>query len=210
MRHGETQWNVDLRYQGSTDIPLTDEGVRQADLLARRMSTIRASAILSSPLVRARVTADAVAARQTDGARVELRDGLCEYHFGEWEGKSVRELASEPGSLARKWWDAPFSFVPPGAEPRASVIDRTSKIAREAASGAHGSSVFIVAHGVIVRLLLSSLLGIDDLRVLWRFRSNNCSVSVVEISHGRPWLLALNDSAHLSVPIDAISSLSFP
>ena len=85
IRHGETDWNKAFRYQGSSDVPLNDEGLRQAALLGTRLSRIRPSRILASPLMRAFRTAETIRERN-DGAEeleTETRDDLREISFGE-------------------------------------------------------------------------------------------------------------------------------
>lgn len=209
MRHGETPWNREQRYQGSSDVPLSDEGRAQARRLALRMRAARPVRVLSSPLVRAHETAKIVMAENASSAQIELRDGLCEYSFGAWEGLTVDEIKSRDGDLLRRWWAAPFSERPDGAETVESILSRTSAVADEIAAAAEpASSTFVFAHGVIIRALLSALLSIDQLSALWRMRSDNCSLTIVELwGEHRPFLRSLNDTIHMRVPEHLIAEL---
>src|SRR5919112_3187296 len=96
-RHGETDWNRELRIQGSSDIELNELGRRQAQGLAQELTDVDLDAIYASDLARARQTAEAVAA--THGLEVKLDSRLRERSFGSWEGLTRDDLdAMPPGS----------------------------------------------------------------------------------------------------------------
>ena len=84
VRHGETDWNAQRRYQGQTDVPLNEAGRRQADALAERLAGEEISAVLSSDRQRARQTALAIAAPH--GLPVQEEPRMCEIALGDWEG----------------------------------------------------------------------------------------------------------------------------
>ncbi len=222
IRHGETDWNKAFRYQGSSDVPLNDEGLRQAALLGTRLSRIRPSRILASPLMRAFRTAETIRERN-DGAEeleTETRDDLREISFGVWEGLSIPEIKEKDGKTFERWRRAPFSCAPEGGETFPDIMRRSQVLAEELKCGAPGSDTFVVTHGGVLRALIAALLEFDDIDLLWRMRFDNCSISVVDIWNGKsvgstrsryPSLLTSNDTHHLRLERDeAIASLVFP
>ena len=108
IRHGRTDWNVQGRVQGRTDIPLDETGLRQAAAVARRLSGIRLNAIYTSPLRRAHDTAKAVAAFHD--CDIYVSEKLTEINFGAWEGKTGSELEAQYAAL----WRDPSSGNMPG------------------------------------------------------------------------------------------------
>jgi probable phosphoglycerate mutase len=147
-RHGETDLNVQMRYQGATDMPLNELGWTQAQTLAQRLPA-DISRIVASPLLRAQQTASLVS--QARGLPVLTMSEFRERNFGVFEGLTHEEVqARHPELYARKvamlWDDAP-----PGGETIREVVARvqTGLQRLEAAHG--GESVLLVAHGFIAR-----------------------------------------------------------
>ncbi|RYD78766.1 MAG: histidine phosphatase family protein, partial [Sphingobacteriales bacterium] len=106
LRHGETAYNADgNRYCGRTDIELTTKGLRQAKFVFDQLSDIKIDAVYSSPLLRAKRTAE-IASGERD---VFIDERLIEVDFGDWEGKTKEEFIAENASLWTDWMDAPES-----------------------------------------------------------------------------------------------------
>jgi phosphoserine phosphatase len=190
-RHGQTVWNADRRFQGGSDIPLSDFGRAQAAALGRGLAGYRVTAAYVSPLARARETA-AIALAGTDVTATPL-DGLRELSLGEWEGCSVSEIRQREGDPYLAWLRAPDACRPPGAEP----LEEVSRRVRQAIDGiaaAHpsGDDILVIAHGGVISVYACHLLGctFDD---LWRLRVDNASITVVK----PPRLTTVNDTRHL-------------
>jgi 2,3-bisphosphoglycerate-dependent phosphoglycerate mutase len=144
-RHGETDWNRDLRIQGSSDVDLNPVGREQAQALARELADIELDAIYSSDLSRARETAEVVAAKH--GLEVRLDARLRERSFGSWEGLTREDIAALPqGSRHDGETDD---------QVRARVLDAVQEIA-EAHPGRH---VLVVAHGGALNTLWHHAVG---------------------------------------------------
>jgi probable phosphoglycerate mutase len=145
-RHGETDWNRELRIQGSSDIELNELGRRQAQALAQELTDVDLDAIYASDLSRARATAEAVAA--THGLEVKLDSRLRERSFGSWEG------------LTRDDLDA----MPPGShhdgETDEEVRERMLAAVQEIAAAHPGEEVLIVSHGGALNTLWHHALGV--------------------------------------------------
>ena len=197
MRHGQTTWNAERRFQGQSDIPLDDTGQAQAERAARLLAALRPDLIVSSDLVRAAATA-APLARLT-GLDVILDKDLRERHGGCWEGLTDTQIRERYPVEHATW-------TPPDGEPSAAVADRvatalqrTAASVAEQVAGRDGLAV-VVSHGAALRLGMSRLLGMpDDLSGVLGPLSN-CSWSVLGVRWGR-WRLQEHNAGNLPEPV---------
>ncbi|MBM6828152.1 histidine phosphatase family protein [Anaerotignum lactatifermentans] len=197
IRHGETLWNRQGRYQGSTDIELSEEGLAQAELMAKRFRYLPLDAVYVSPLKRARATADAIA-RET-GLTPVVEDRFREINFGEWEGKSIPELQEIYGQAYRDFYADPFSHPFPGEGSFAKVTERSMEAFEELLKKHEGQRVAIVSHGGLLRVLLVAIMGMD-LNFYRKTWMTNTSITTVDVmADGRRLLMTLNDKAHLEM-----------
>jgi alpha-ribazole phosphatase/probable phosphoglycerate mutase len=211
VRHGETDWNREFKYQGSTDIALNENGRSQARKVGLRLSRVTLSRVFSSPLLRAYGTAEAIMEANAGDAPIEALDDLREISFGEWEGLTYSEITARHASDYKAWRENPFSSAPTGGESFESVRLRAARAAETVKSAAApGTAILAVAHGVVLRTLAASLTGAEDLKLMWRARFDNCSVSALDLFGGRPSLVFLNDTQHLRLGDEKIGILSFP
>ena len=145
-RHGETDWNRELRIQGSSDIELNELGRQQAQFLAQELTDVDLDAIYSSDLARARQTAEAIAA--THALEVRLDRRLRERSFGSWEG-FTREDIDE---------------LPPGSrhdgESDEQVRARVLAAIEDIAAAHPGEQVLVVSHGAALNALWHHALGV--------------------------------------------------
>jgi alpha-ribazole phosphatase/probable phosphoglycerate mutase len=211
IRHGETDWNRELRYQGSSDVELNEEGERQARSAGIRLSRIVPARVYSSPLKRALRTAEIILENNSGDAAVELCCDLREISFGSWEGLTAAQISERDAAALAAWREAPFSAAPDGGESFASVASR-SKTAAESIkkSGRPGEAAFVVSHGAVLRALIASFMEAADIDMLWRLRFDNCSISALDRWGARPSLLLLNDTNHIRLREEDIWLLSFP
>lgn len=141
VRHGETEWSRSGRHTGSTDVPLTGDGERQAERLGAALGVHRFARVLCSPLWRARQTC--AAAGLLD--RAEIREELAEWDYGEYEGRTTAEIDAErPGWLL--WTDGA-----PGGETAVQVGARLDPLIAELRHLAGDAVLF--AHGHVLRVL---------------------------------------------------------
>ena len=172
LRHGETQWNTELRLQGTLDSPLTERGLLQAramgEALARalRRETIEPGQLLwfASPLGRTQQTAAAIAeAAGVPDAPWQADHRLAELRYGEWEGLQVREIeVLTPGAMAR-WRSDPLVFTPPGGETHLELRQRTAQFLEDAL--ALDRALVIVGHGVAGAMLRGLYLGLTPAEI---------------------------------------------
>nr|WP_272881566.1 histidine phosphatase family protein [Fundidesulfovibrio soli] len=159
VRHGRTSWNEERRIQGRADSPLTDEGAREVAAWPEILRVYGFSALYSSPIGRAALTADALG--RGLGLPVRTESGLAEQEFGSWTGLTVPELRAA-GLLAPQE-AVGWAFTPPGGEARAEVLARSWEALTRLARAHEGQSILAVTHEGVVRAVLYALLGRDYL-----------------------------------------------
>ncbi|MGC9334671.1 MAG: alpha-ribazole phosphatase [Anaerolineae bacterium] len=194
VRHGETAWNASRRYQGKTDVPLNGVGRRQVNALAQRLSSEEIDAIYASDLQRARETAEAIAALHELPVQADRR--LREISFGAWEGLTRQEIMQRDADSLKAWYDDPLHASPPGGETLTQVARRAGAALAKITRCHSDSTVLIVAHGGILRVLLWLALEISP-TAYWRFRFGLASLSEVSIYETRATLNSLNDTTYL-------------
>ncbi|GAA3310927.1 histidine phosphatase family protein [Streptomyces cinereospinus] len=196
VRHGETPWHAENRYAGRTDVPLTERGRRQAAALGVWAGDQRLDAVLSSPLRRARLTAEPAAAAL--GLPVRVDERLCEVDFGRGEGLTRAEMRERfPRELAAFLADPVTHHLPGGEDPAAAAARARDCLARTAARFP-GGRVLVVAHSTLVRLLLCDLLGIPLARYRTVFPAlENGALTELRLHDGTAALLRLNAPAQV-------------
>lgn len=191
-RHGQTEGNVQERYQGRTDVELNEVGLQQADRLARRLSSEKIDCIYSSDLKRAMQTAERVASAHnlTVNPRKELR----ELDVGEFEGKRLEEIVEDHGPLEEMWSEGEWRA--PGGETLSELSERVGRFVADVERRHKEGTILVVAHGGMLRSLISGFLGIDP-HNWWRFQLDSASLSVLELHPERAVVTLLNDTCHL-------------
>jgi probable phosphoglycerate mutase len=197
VRHGETAWNREGRYQGRTDIPLSPDGERQVRALAARLRDVTIDIALSSPLSRAKSTAEAICAGRE--LQLELDPGLLEISHGEWEGKLASDVELSHAEMFGEWRTAPGHDSPagPGAETLGDVEARAWPVLMQVCDRlGSGGTALITAHDAVNRVILCKVLGLPLTRV-WRFRQAPAALNVLGgNSLLELQLVRLNDSEH--------------
>lgn len=158
VRHGQTDWNVVGRLQGSTDIPLNDAGLQQARVAAQTLVRLvrPQPLVISSPLSRALDTAAAFA--ELAGVPVETDERLMERAYGVWEGRTMAEIEQQwPAEFAARAQALPFAVD--GMETDEETGDRVAAAAREHADRTEGD-VVLFTHGSAGRMGVTTLLGL--------------------------------------------------
>lgn len=179
MRHGQTDWNAQFRFQGRTDIPLNAEGRAQAQAAAPFVAAYRPSRIVASPLQRALVTAQAVGERA--GLEVETDARFQETYLGEWEGMVNDDVvAQDPTGVARWRAGEPGFRAGRTGESKLDVARRASDALEEIMrTAAPGSTTLVVMHGGAAAALIGALMHLDP-RDWPRFQGlGNCAWSVL-------------------------------
>jgi broad specificity phosphatase PhoE len=153
LRHGLTSWNLEGRYQGHTDIPLCAVGLAEAHEAGAALRFARAGLLLTSPLHRARATAEVIS-QHLSSIPCHVDERLVEIGFGEWEGLTQIEIKQRWPALLRAWKRAPQSVRFPGGEGLADGLHRLEDFVRHPpwAGSARLRCVIAVTHTGLIRL----------------------------------------------------------
>lgn len=197
IRHGETAWNPDNRFQGSADTELSEKGREQARRLGERLRGKRIDRIISSPLSRARETAEAIAGHH--GLTVEIEPRLCEVNYGYWEGKNASELLAEgdPGIgdylRDRDYYGFPGEGTLNNARYRiGSYLDELKRGYWET-----DEVIVLVGHAAIFRMGIFHLLDIGNI-YYYRIVPSNTGITTFSLSKEKGIRLeCYNDTSHL-------------
>ncbi len=194
VRHGATANNVQARYTGQSDVPLSPLGERQAVALANRLRGERFDAMVTSDLRRARGTAEAIAAYH-DLPLVEDA-ALREIAMGEWEGRTHAEAKERFPEECAAWEADPLHHAPPGGETLIAFGERVDVALKRWHARHPEGSVLWVTHGGLIGVLLCQVLGMSlDRR--WQFRRDNAAVNELEVGDDWAMVTRLNDTTHL-------------
>jgi len=198
VRHGETAWNREGRYQGHTDIALSDVGQAQVRALGQRLASLPIELAVASPLSRARATADAILAGRT--ITLELDAGLAEISHGDWEGQLATEVERSHAEMFGVWRTSPSRDAPagPGAESLGDVEARAWPVLeRTCARLGPDDTALIVAHDAVNRVLICRVLGLA-LQHVWKFRQASAALNVLAgRSLAELQVVRLNDAEHI-------------
>ena len=194
LRHGETAWNRERRYQGWTDTPLSPEGLVQAEAAARELREHTFAAVYASPLRRALDTAAAIAAPH--GLDVETDPAFKELAFGAWEGLTLDEARARDAALYEGWAKTPHLCSPPGGENLAQARERVLAGLERLRAGHTEATVCLVAHGIPVRILILEALGLP-LERIWSLHSAPTGISELEFRDDWTALHRMNTLVHL-------------
>ena len=195
LRHGQTPLSVERRFAGRGDIPLTEVGRAQAEAAARRLAARRVDAIVTSPLLRTRSTAEYAAAAL--GVAVEADDGFVETDFGAWEGMTFAEAHEHDPEAVDRWVSDPY-VAPPGGEAFAAVSARVGA-ARDALVERHrGRTVLVVTHVTPIKSLVQQALA-APLQSLYRMHLDTASLTEVDVYSDGPMVMrTFNDTSHMA------------
>ena len=195
LRHGETEWNAEGRLCGCSDVPLSENGRRQAQLLAHRLKSVPAQELYSSPLVRALETARLIG--QAIGRVPVVDQRLIELNYGEWEGHTFEECRRSSPDRYRAWEMDPAAVAPPQGESGAHLVERVWPFMDELSKRHPGGNVVVVCHKTVCRLLACHIMGIPLAEYRQRVRMDNSALNIFA-THGEHWrVVTLNDTAHL-------------
>lgn len=197
-RHGQTAWNLERRFQGSTDIDLTDIGVSQAKRAARLLASLKPDAIVASDLKRAAATASELAA--LTGLEVTHEQGLQETYAGEWQGLTHDEIITRFGDQYNAWKRGE-SVRRGGGELETEVADRAAPIVlRHAEKLPEDGTLVVVSHGGTIRTTIGRLLGLESHHWEGLGGLSNCCWSVLG-QGARGWRLLEHNAGTLPEPV---------
>jgi broad specificity phosphatase PhoE len=195
VRHGATLLTAEDRFAGSTDVPLSPEGLRQAGSLAKRLRGQEIVAIYASPMQRTLETAGILATPH--GLQPIAEPAFREIDYGHWEGRTRSEVETTFQDEYAIWAEDPFTVAPAGGESGLNVLNRALPVMRRIVERHRHQSVVIVSHKGTNRLLISSLLGFDLRGYRDRLDQSPAALNSLDfMNEVRPRLRLFNDVSH--------------
>lgn len=189
VRHGQTAANKERRFVGAMDVPLDERGLAQARALGARLADLPRQALYSSPLSRAKATAESL-------GTPALQPSLQELDQGEFEGKPGAEVMSAHPEIFRQWALDPLDVRVPGGETLRELRERALPTVLDLGAR-HDDTIVVVSHQMVLATLVLTALDLP-FRFLRHVRQGNTAVSVLGVRDGRLSVHHLNDTDHLS------------
>lgn len=195
VRHGQTDYNKNGRFQGTTDVDLNSLGLKQADQIGKRLQSKRIDIIYASHLKR--VTQTAVVISKYTSANITTREELREIDMGAWECLNFEQVNSQYAGYYEEWSKHIEDMPYPGGECGADVEKRAMKVVEEIINQGYEESVIVTSGGTI-RVLLSRFMGLN-LENRFLIDTDNCGLSIVRYDKQsrKYYIKCINDTSHL-------------
>ena len=198
VRHGTTDWNQGEIFRGRLDVKLNETGRAEARALAPYFQNVKLSGIFSSPLSRAKETAQAIA--DAKGLEVTPDSAFVDLDLGSWQGLSVQRVKEEYPDLYRLWIERPQDVTFPGGETLAQARVRAWEGFLRLFQQYEEKTILIVSHRVITKLLICTVLGIGESH-FWQIKQEATAINRIDFLQSRFVASLINDTCHLeSVP----------
>ncbi len=208
VRHGETDWNLEGRFQGQIDIPLNKNGHTQAAAASVFLSNQPINKAFSSSMSRPRQTA-ATILKSHPGVEIQLKEDLVEIGHGLWEGKLESEIQKEWPDLLRAWQLSPESVQMPNGETINDVSTRAMKCWKLICKGlSTQDTALVVAHDAVNKTILCELLGLKASDI-WMIKQGNGGITVVDLSPNPDHpdvITCMNLTSHLGGILDTTAA----
>ncbi|MBI2333407.1 MAG: alpha-ribazole phosphatase [Chloroflexi bacterium] len=216
-RHGETDHNLNRRYQGQMDVTLNQTGILQARQLAKRLSTEKIDTVIASDLSRTVETAKIIQNAQGgvtstalsaslaagDGGRsnfnppaIQTDPRWRELSFGKWEGLNHKEIEEQWQDEAKAWYTDIVHAVPPEGESLIQLSKRVGEALDDLKSNHKDETVLLVTHSGVIQTLMCLVLDVD-LKRYWQFRVLQASLTVIRFHEAGGVIELFNDCSHL-------------
>ncbi|OPA73717.1 histidine phosphatase family protein [Paenibacillus selenitireducens] len=194
VRHGQTVWNTEHRFQGHQDSPLTKQGIQQAEWLSESLQNVHLDHIYASTSGRASRTADIL--KGDRNIPMTQTDDLMEQNLGVWEGRVQEEIQQLYPEQWESFWKNPSAFYVDASETYQEVLKRAVSLLQHILNEHAGQSVLLVTHTVVVKLLMAYFEG-RPLRELWNlpYIHPTC-LCKVEVYSDRSDIILHGDTSH--------------
>ena len=208
IRHGETNWNKEGRFQGQIDIPLNENGKNQARKTFEYLRNVSFNKAFSSSMHRPYETAQIILQDNKD-LKIEKIDSLVEISHGLWEGKLEAEIRETWPVLLKNWHDKPEEVTMPEGESIKNVSERSVEAFKKICSSQKDNDLsLLVAHDAVNKTLICNILGINYSDI-WMIKQGNGGITIIDLFNDPskpPLISALNITTHLGGIIDSTAS----
>ena len=205
IRHGETNWNKEGRFQGQIDIPLNEKGKEQASKASQYLEEIEFTKAFSSSMKRPYETAKIIL--KNNNIQIEKIESLVEISHGLWEGKLEEEIKQTWPEMLKNWHEKPESVTMPEGESIKQVSDRAiSAWNLICNSQQEKDTSLLVAHDAVNKTLICHILGLSYSDI-WMIKQGNGGITVIDIFKNKNYVLSsVNITNHLGQIIDSTAS----
>lgn len=194
VRHGETTWNIEGRFQGQIDTPLSERGLKQGQLLAKGLENIPIDLCIASPLSRAYDTCKFCA--DLHNLPVATDERLLEINHGSWEGVLAPDIAKNYPELLEQWHTAPHLVtMPEGGESLEDVRSRARAAFDEYVAKYPDKTILVAAHDAVNKAIICDIMGMGQ-EHFWQIKQDNTCINVLEYN-GSWRVVLLNSTNHL-------------
>jgi broad specificity phosphatase PhoE len=194
VRHGQTEWNIERRYQGWGDSPLTEQGINQAKALSKHIENIHFDAFYCSPRGRAQETAKLIRGKRN--LEIITVVDFQEINVGKFEGCLYDEMKNENPELYDGFWTSPDKYLPETGESFTDVGNRTYPALLKLVKSHPGQRILIVSHAVAIKSILNKITGLP-LQRFWENKLFQTSLSIVEHENGEFSIKKYGSTEHL-------------
>lgn len=196
VRHGETNWNVEGRYQGQEDTDLSPRGLEQGKRVGEALKDVPIDVYISSPLKRSFMTATFCAQHQAKEVIADSR--LTEINHGVWEGQLSTHIEAQFPEEFHQWHSQPhLVHMPgPGGESLEDVRKRVRAAFDEYVETYEGKTLLVAAHDAVNKAIICDVMGLD-MSHFWQIKQDNTCINVLEYDKGQWRLVMLNYTGHL-------------
>jgi len=205
VRHGETNWNKEGRFQGQIDIPLNQKGKEQASKASKYLEEIEFTKAFSSSMQRPYETAEIILKK--NNIQIKKIDSLVEISHGLWEGKLEEEIKRTWPEMLKNWHENPESVTMPEGESIKQVSDRAISAWNLICNSQQKNDItLLVAHDAVNKTLICHILGLSYSDI-WMIKQGNGGITVIDIFKNKNYVLSsVNITNHLGQIIDSTAS----
>lgn len=194
VRHGETDWNRDERFRGREDLVLNERGLKQAEAIARFFEFRKISAIYSSPLKRARQTAEIIARKKR--LSVQIDNGFLDVDYGRWQGLKLEEIEEKFPSTFQQWLENPLEVTFPDGDSVRAVSERAAEALLNLANKHQEEEIVVVAHQAINKIILYHFFHLK--KRLWEIPQDVAAINLLIFNEKKLKIGFYNYNEHLA------------
>ncbi|MBN2543754.1 histidine phosphatase family protein [bacterium] len=195
VRHGETEWNKQGVFRGRKDLALNENGIQQAKALSQWLANEKIDAVFSSPLKRAIQTAEQIASPRN--LEVKIEENFNNIELGEWQGEPKTGIKDKYPEEWNLWINDTENWKVKGSETLQDIRDRAIPAVQKLTEEYTGKTVVIVSHRSVLKLLITTLIGIES-GGFWNVYLDNASYSILEYDPNSGFVLTLmNQTCYL-------------
>ncbi|MHB1376345.1 MAG: histidine phosphatase family protein [Candidatus Humimicrobiaceae bacterium] len=208
IRHGQTEFNDKSIFRGHLDIPLNSYGINQAESIGKILKFINFDMIYSSPLKRAKKTAEIINKFQNKNVDILAEKGFIDINYGKWEGKTYKEVSELYPEIYFQWLKNPYNAQIPGGESLYDTQKRSWDALVDIINNNKNKIICIISHRVINKLLLSKMLGIAK-NCFLKIRQDTGCINLIEHNNKKFIVLNLNYNSDIIDFKNSIKTMDF-